>query len=272
MSVFEFERVTYHYPGDLVGVEEVSFRIEAGESIALLGANASGKSTLLYLMDGLYFPQRGAVRAFGRELTERALEAEGFGRAFRRQVGLLFQNSEAQLFSTTVEEELAFGPLQLGLRADEVRRRVDDTLTLSGIEHLRSRSPQALSGGEKKRVALASLLTLAPSVLLLDEPTSGLDPRSLQALLELLAALRGRGLTLVTATHDLSVAPELAERGIVLSEAHRVARDAPVAAVLQDMNLLLEVNLIHAHAHAHGSITHVHPHPHVAYHDHEHGS
>jgi len=104
MMLFELDRVTYRYPGDIPGVEDVSFSIAAGESVALLGANASGKSTLLYLMDGLQFPQEGAVRAFGRQLTEPALEEDGFGRSFRQQVGLLFQNSDAQLFSATVED------------------------------------------------------------------------------------------------------------------------------------------------------------------------
>jgi cobalt/nickel transport system ATP-binding protein len=268
--VFELSQVTYAYPGGRPVLRDISFTIHAGESVAVLGANASGKSTLLHLLDGLYFPGAGDVLALGRKLTEDNVETPPFSHEFRRQVGFLFQNSDAQLFSATVEDELAFGPLQLQIPATEVETRVRDVLRLLEIEPLRERSPQTLSGGEKKKVALASILTSGPQVILADEPSAGLDPRSLQSLVELLAMLRGSGITLITATHDLSIVPDIAERVIVLSEDHQIAADGPVATVLADLDLLLRVNLIHEHAHAHGNLTHVHPHPHVAFHDHEH--
>ena len=237
----------------------------------MLGANASGKSTLLQLLDGLQFPSAGVIKAFGEPLTEAVLERPDFSRRFRQRVGMMFQNSEVQLFCGTVEEELAFAPLQLRLPAEEVRRRVEDMLRLLEMAKLRDRSPQSLSGGEKKRVALGGLLTASPQVLLLDEPTAGLDPRSQQWLLELLTQLRGAGMTIVTASHDLELAAEIADRAVVLSEDHRVVADGPAREIAADLDLLLSVNLIHAHAHAHGTYRHVHPHLHGLWHEHEHG-
>jgi cobalt/nickel transport system ATP-binding protein len=269
-TVFTVDEASYAYPGCGPSLDRVSLTIGQGERVALLGANGSGKSTLLCLLDGLYFPTSGTITALGETLTEEALERTSFGPRFRRAVGFLFQNSDAQLFCPTVEAELSFGPLQLRLPTDEIRQRITDTLALLGLEQLRDRCPQNLSGGEKKRVALASLLAVSPSVLLLDEPTAGLDPRSQSVLLEILEGLSEAGITLVTATHDLALAPHLADRAIVLGEDHRIAADAPVDVVLRGTELLLAVNLIHAHRHAHGGEVHEHAHRHVMAHDHRH--
>jgi len=251
-------------------LSEIDFSVKAGECVALLGANASGKSTLLHLLDGLYFPTQGSVAAFGRELTEESVETPPFSREFRQQVGFLFQNSDAQLFCTTVEDELAFGPLQLRLPAGEVETRVLDTLRLFGIEHLRARSPQTLSGGEKKKVALASIITCGPRVILADEPSAGLDPRTQAWLTEFVVLLKRSGVTLIAASHDLSFVAETADRALILSEDHRLVYDGTVRDALSDLDLLLSVNLIHAHAHLHDGTVHVHPHLHEAWHDHEH--
>jgi cobalt/nickel transport system ATP-binding protein len=148
---------------------------------------------------------------------------------------------------------------------------VGDILQLLGLAHLRGRVPAALSAGEKKRVALASLLTLNPSVLLLDEPTAGLDPRSQSEFLDLLWGLNERGVTLVTATHDLGVLPHLADRALVLGEDHRIAAEGSSREILRDTDLLLRVNLIHAHRHRHGDVVHAHPHDHAVGHEHSHG-
>jgi len=189
--VISFESVSFRYRGDApLALEGVSLTLRQGELVAVVGANGSGKSTLLHLLDGLYFPASGSVSYLGQPLSEAALEAAPFGPRFRADVGFLFQNSDAQLFCPTVEDELAFGPLQMGWRQDEVERRIADTLTMLEIGKLRDRAPASLSAGEKKRVALASLLVLAPSVLLLDEPTGGLDPRSQSLLLEILDGLK----------------------------------------------------------------------------------
>jgi cobalt/nickel transport system ATP-binding protein len=269
-SVFEVEGVCYSYPGGPPVLCDVGFSIQPGECVAILGANASGKSTLLHLLDGLSFPTAGSVTAFGRELTEESVEMPPFSRQFRQQVGFLFQNPDAQLFCTTVEEELAFGPLQLRLSAEEAETRVLDGLRLFGIEHLRTRSPQTLSGGEKKKVALASIITCGPRVILADEPGAGLDPRTQVWLTEFVALLKRSGVTLIAASHDLSFVAETADRALILSEDHRLVYDGPVRDVLSDLDLLLSVNLIHAHGHLHDGAAHMHPHLHEAWHDHEH--
>jgi len=258
--------VCYAYPGADLALRDVTLHVARGESVALLGANASGKSTLLQLLDGLLFPQAGTIRAFGEPLTEAALERPQFARDFRRRVGLLFQNTDVQLFCATVEEELAFAPLQLRLPEEEVRQRVEDVLRLLQIEHLRHRPPQTLSGGEKKRVALGGLLTAGPQVLLLDEPTTALDPRSQQWLVELLGDLRTAGLTIIAATHDLTLAPEIADRAVILSEDHTVLATGAVSDLLGNIDLLLQANLIHPHA----THLHIHPHLHDAWHGHPH--
>lgn len=266
LPLFVVENVSYGYPGHPVCLDGVSFSVSSGERVALLGCNGSGKSTLLHLLNGLYFPMSGEIKVMGVRLAESELERAPFGQRFRKEVGFLFQNSDVQLFCPTVEEELAFGPLQLGWSHGDVARRIDDTLGMLEISALRHRVPQSLSGGEKKRVALASLLVMSPSVLLLDEPTSGLDPRSQSLVLDILEHLRGVGMTLITATHDLVLVPHIADRVVVLAEDHRVAADAAVDAALADLDLLTRVNLIHVHSHKHGRLVHQHPHSHPGHH------
>ncbi|MHB9026508.1 MAG: energy-coupling factor ABC transporter ATP-binding protein, partial [Armatimonadota bacterium] len=268
--LFKIDHVSFAYPGRPASLEDISFAVHPGERVALLGANGSGKSTLLHLLDGLYFPTAGTITALGQPLTEAAVETPPFGPRFRKEVGFLFQNSDAQLFCPTVEEELAFAPLQLRWPQQEIRRRADDVLALLEITHLRERPPQTMSAGEQKRVALASLLMMSPSVLLLDEPTGGLDPRSQSLLLEILHELHHGGVTLITATHDLTILPHLADRALVLNEDHRLAADAPAEEILEDIDLLLAVNLIHAHSHQHGRLVHSHPHHHIVAHEHAH--
>ena len=269
--IFKVENVGYRYPGGEAALMDIGFSVRAGESVAILGANASGKSTLLHLLDGLYFADYGRIEAFGTALTEQGVETSPFSREFRRKVGYLFQNSDAQLFCATVEEELAFGPLQLRLRRAEVEGRVNDTARMLGIEHLLERCPQSLSGGEKKKVALAGVISCGPSVILLDEPSAGLDPRTQQWLTEFMGALWQSGVTLITSSHDLSLVAEVSRRVLILSEDHRLIYDGPVADALADLDLLLSANLIHAHAHVHEGKVHVHPHLHEIWHRHEHG-
>ncbi len=243
-TVFEARDVGFHYPHRPDSLTDITFQVRRGERIALLGANGSGKSTLLHLLDGLYFATSGVLTALGRPLTEETVDRPPFGPRFRREVGFLFQHSDAQLFNPTLEDEIAFGPLQAGLSPAESRVRVEETIQLLGLERLRGRTPQTLSAGEQKQVALASLLAVAPSVLLLDEPTAGLDPRSRVLLLDLLDDLSARGFTLITATHDLRLVEDLADRALVLGEDHRLAAEGPATAILKDRALLLSANLI----------------------------
>ena len=248
----------------------VGFGVSQGERVALLGANASGKSTLMHLMNGLYFAEVGGISAFGTVLTDESVETPLFSRTLRQRMGFLFQNSDAQLFCPTVGEELAFGPLQLRLPLEEIECRVADTLRLFGLEHLKERSPQTLSGGEKKKVALAGLITCGPSVILLDEPSSGLDPRSRQWLTEFLNALSSAGTTLIISTHDLGFAADTSDRALILAEDHKLVYDGLLSDALSDLDMLLSANLIHAHTHRHEDGAHTHPHLHEIMHEHKH--
>lgn len=242
MSLYELRGVEFRY-GAVQAVRGIHLRVEAGERIAILGANGSGKSTLLRMLAGLSYATAGEVRFDDSPVNERAFESLDFALNFRRRVQMVFQNADAQLFCATVEEELAFGPLQLRLPEDAVRSRIEMALKATGIEILRTRSPHRLSGGEKKRVALAAVMALEPEVLLLDEPTASLDPRTQGQIVDFLRALPADR-TILTTTHDLHLLPEIATRCLVISEGQLVA-DAGVEEVLANEELLESTNLIY---------------------------
>jgi len=264
--VFEARSLDYDYPGKIPALRQVSLTIGPGELVALLGANGSGKSTLLKLLDGLIFPSGGELLAFGQPLSEKALRDGPFAREFRRKVGLVFQDPDVQLFSSTVWDEVIFGPLQLGLSKDAVVSRGSEALKLLNIAHLRERPPFRLSGGEKKKVALASVLSLHPQVLLLDEPTTGLDPWSQGNLIDFLIGWADGGKSLVFSTQDLDIAEELANRVIVLGTDHGVIADGKPERFFSDPDFLLKTNLVHEHSHRHKELVHRHQH----IHDHRH--
>jgi cobalt/nickel transport system ATP-binding protein len=268
-AVFRADSLTYRYPDGRLGLAEASVTVAPGESVVVVGANATGKSTLLHLLAGLVFPTGGAVEGFGTPLTEAALERGEFARSFRQRVGVLFQDTDAMLFNATVYDEIAFGPLQLDLPPEEVRRRVGEMMDLLGLRPIAQQPPHALSGGEKKKVAFAALLATSPEVLLLDEPTAGLDPRFQRWFVELALELRHLGKSLVTATHDLHIADEIGDRLIILGEDHRIAAAGPPRRILCDLDLLLSVNLVHEHAHIHDGEIHIHPHAHLHAHEHD---
>ena len=241
--LFDLDRVCCAF-GDRPALREVSLRVDPGESLALLGPNGSGKSTLLRLLTGLHPPESGTYRYEGREVSPRALKDGAFARRLRQRVGFLFQHPVDQLFCSSVEEEILFGPLQMGLPEGEALRRLEDCLRLLDLGDLRRRAPYALSGGEQKRVALAAVLACNPGTLLLDEPFGELDPRSRRALRDLLARLGRAGKTLVAATHDLSFGEGLFHRGVVFREDHRVGADAPLETILADTKRLEDWNLL----------------------------
>jgi cobalt/nickel transport system ATP-binding protein len=272
--LLELSDVHFAYEGGIPALSGLSLSIDAGERVAVLGANGCGKSTLLKLLAGLVFPQEGRYRAFGREVTDALLSRDPFGIFFRKELGIVFQNADAQLFNPTVEDEIAFGPLQMDDPPEEVRRRVAASIDAFGIAALAGRPPFALSGGEKRKVALASVLVMEPRVLLLDEPTTGLDPRSSRALVDLVVLAEERGTTVITATHDLHIVSEIATRVIVFGEDKRILASGPPEEILRDRALLLSANLVHLHRHAHEDYWHAHPHEHPAVvhihsHDHE---
>jgi cobalt/nickel transport system ATP-binding protein len=262
MNLFEAAGLCYSYQ-EIAAIRDLTLTIPEGSRVALLGANGSGKSTLLRILDALYFPDAGGLRFRGRELTEAAFADDRFALEFRREVGMVFQNPDVQLFNPTVFDELAFGPLQLRWPVPRIRDRVAETLDRLGIAHLKDRVPHRLSGGEKKRVALASVLVLDPAVLLLDEPTAALDPRSQSQFIDLLVGWSGGAKTIITATHDLGDLADIADRCLVM-ESGTVVADRSPADVLSDRELLRRTNLIHAHRHHHGVSEHSHPHMHRA--------
>ena len=263
--IFTLDNVSYSYTGGTVVLSGLTLDFQKGESVVILGANGTGKSTLLSMLDGLVFPHAGTLHAFGKELSEEALEDRSFSADFRKRVALIFQNPDVQLFSSTVWDDIAFGPLQLGFSREHVRDTVEELLGSLRIEELRDRPPHTLSDGQKKKVAIAASLATDPEVLLLDEPTGGLDPRTQVWLIELLEGLRAQGKTIISATHDLSIAGDIAERAIVLSEDHIIAADGAFHDIINNEELLLKVNLIHEHAHEHGGARHAHRHGHFGH-------
>jgi cobalt/nickel transport system ATP-binding protein len=240
---------------------EVRFAVAPGERVVLLGVNGCGKTTLLKALDGLLAPAAGRILYAGEPLTAARLGEAAFRRRFRGEVALLFQNVDAMLFNPTVGDEIAFGPRQLGL--PDVEGRVARWAGQFQVEALLERPPFELSGGEKKRVALAALMAVEPKVLLLDEPTAGLDPASGARLVDFLDGLRG--VTVITATHNLTVAEELGARAVLLAPGRPgVLFDGPTAALVEDLGLLIESGLAHRHAHHHGDAGHEHFHVHDA--------
>jgi cobalt/nickel transport system ATP-binding protein len=266
---FAGQNVSFSYEG-IPAIRELSFQIEAGERIALLGANGSGKSTLLRILDALCFPSFGSVRFRGEPLNQGRLQDQQFALNFRRQVALVFQNPDVQLFNPTVFDEVAYGPLQLQWARQDLVRRVDEMLDFMGISQLKDRPPYRLSGGEKKKVALASVLVLDPEVLLLDEPTATLDPKSQSQVIDLIQQWKGTSKTVVTATHQLETVEDIADRVLVLEAGSVIAAGIP-SEILSNTDLLLRANLIHAHRHSHGAVVHSHPHRHGhSQHEHDH--
>ncbi|MGA7798558.1 MAG: ATP-binding cassette domain-containing protein [Methanoregula sp.] len=273
-TIFDLRDVSYTYIKRFDALKNVTLSFKAGEQTAILGANGSGKSTLLSILNALTYPTSGEFSAFETPIKEEVfdtLEDNEFARFFRKKVGFLFQNPDIQLFSSTVFDEIAFGPLQLDFPPEEVQKRTEEVIRMLGIENLRDRAPHMLSGGEKKKVCIASILSSNPDVLLLDEPSGGLDPRTKTWLIGLIQDLAKCGKTIITATHDLDIVEQISTRAIVVGEDHTIKVDSDCASVMGNLDLLMEANLIHRHMHRHGKLLHEHLHAHTKEHDHVHG-
>ncbi|HOX57058.1 MAG TPA: ABC transporter ATP-binding protein [Candidatus Paceibacterota bacterium] len=244
----EISHLSYRYHDGTEALRGVNFRVAPGECVGLLGPNGSGKSTLLLHLNGI-LPEKpgsdGAVRILGQPVTPDSVEA------IRRQVGLVFQDPDDQLFCPSVAEDVAFGPRQLGLSETEVQARVREALAQTGLAGFGHRATHHLSHGEKRRACLAGVLACQPSVLVLDEPTSDLDPRGRR---ELKALLRGIPATKLIATHDLELVVELCARAMVLDHGAVVA-DGPVTDLLNNEELMLAHGLERPHI-----LRHRHPH------------
>ena len=228
-AAVEVEHLSYAYADGRTALNDVSLRLEPGERAALVGPNGSGKSTLLLNLIGVLRAQRGTVRVGGLPLAD-----DTVGR-IRALAGLVFQNPDDQLFSPFVRQDVAFGPLHMGLAREDVEARVARALAAVGMSDYADRVSYHLSIGEKKRVALATILSMEPQILLLDEPSAGLDPRARRELISLLAGFNGR--TLFVSTHDMRLARDLCQRVIVL-DGGRVAADGAADAVLYDAALM----------------------------------
>ncbi|MBR6759015.1 MAG: ABC transporter ATP-binding protein [Alistipes sp.] len=229
----QFDSVHFAYPDGHEALRGVSFHLTHGEHVALAGANGAGKSTLLMQTNGLLMPSKGSIDVGGITLSAQSLNT------IRQRVGFIFQDADNQLFMPTVEEDIAFGPSLMPLSASEVASRVDKALQAVGCEHLRHREPHTLSGGEKRRIAIATVLAMTPSILVLDEPTIGLDPKARRELINL---LRDFSHTILIATHDMELIAELCPRTIVLKEGMIVA-DMATDAIFADVALMEECGL-----------------------------
>lgn len=224
----KYTDVRFSYPESGEVLKGVSFLITHGEKVALLGMNGAGKSTLLLTMNGLLTADSGSIDIGGIPMARKTLPL------IRQSVGMVFQNSDDQLFMPTVEEDVAFGPVNMKLPREEVERRVTRALRQTGIEHLRHRNPAQLSGGQKRMAAMATVLSMEPNILVLDEPTASLDWKARCELINILGQFRH---TCIVATHDLLLAQSLCDRAIILADG-KVAADTTMDRVLQDPSLL----------------------------------
>jgi cobalt/nickel transport system ATP-binding protein len=240
--MIDMRNVSFKYK-DVEAIKNITVKIKDGESVALIGANGSGKSTLLKLINGIVFPNNGTYYFDGVNICKKQLENSRYSKIFHKKIGFLFQNSDAQLFSPTVYEEIAFGPRQMGLEESVVKERVEDCLELLQIYDLKHRQPYNLSGGEKKRVALASVLSLNPEILTLDEPMNGIDPKGKKFLRELLLKLNLAGKTIICSTHDFEYTKGIFKRALVFSENHEIIRDDLYENVINDEKFLEENNI-----------------------------
>jgi cobalt/nickel transport system ATP-binding protein len=223
----EVEQLSFSYPDGHAALRGVSLHIAPGEKVALVGPNGAGKSTLILHLNGI-LSGKGSVCVCGLVVEEKNL-----GRV-RASVGLVFQNPDDQLFSPTVYEDVAFGPLYQGLSAPEVDQRVQAALAAVRMSEYARRVSYHLSTGEKKRIAIATVLSMNPEVLVLDEPTAGLDPRARRALINL---LRDLPITMLVSSHDLAMVRELLPRTVVMDNGTVVA-DGPTAELLENVQLL----------------------------------
>jgi cobalt/nickel transport system ATP-binding protein len=259
--MIDMVNVTYAYEG-ITALKNINLRISKGEAVALMGANGCGKSTLLKLINGIVFPDAGTYRFDGEEITPKKLRDTKFSKLFHQKIGFVFQNSDTQLFCADVFDEIAFGPRQMGMSEGETEKRVNDCLDLLRLQDLKHRQPYHLSGGEKRKVAVACVLVLNPEVLVLDEPMNGLDPRTQRWLVGLLVRLNKSGKTLITSTHNLELVQEISARAVLFDEQHEIAADTDTGKLLEDIELLRRVNLVDEYYHRHDGNRHSHFHIH----------
>jgi len=237
MHLIETRDLCYTYPKDVSALDHVNFMAPRKTRIAVIGPNGAGKSTLFKHFNGILKPTAGSVLVNGEPITPKNI------REVRKFVGLVFQNPDDQIFSPTVEQDVAFGPVNLGLDEETVHHRVTEALRIVGIEDLAHRVPHHLSGGEKKRVAIAGVIAMEPQVLVLDEPTAGLDPQGVRDFNDFLCSLSSKyGMTVIFSTHDVSLVPEIADFIYVMNKGRFVA-SGTVEEVFVQPDMLRSVRL-----------------------------
>jgi cobalt/nickel transport system ATP-binding protein len=237
MHLIETRNLTYFYSGRVKALDKINFIAPRNARIAVIGSNGAGKSTLFKHFNGIFRPTSGSVLIRGEPITKANI------REVRKFVGIVFQNADDQIFSPTVEQDVAFGPTNLGLDEETIHHRVHEALKIMGIEDLAERVPHHLSGGEKKRVAIAGAIAMEPEVLVLDEPTAGLDSKGIHDLLGYINALKQRsGMTVIFSTHDVTLVPEIADYIYVLNKGAIVAQGT-IAEVFVQTELLKSVRL-----------------------------
>ncbi|HNX16976.1 MAG TPA: ATP-binding cassette domain-containing protein [Methanoregula sp.] len=237
MHLLETRDLCYVYPGNVTALDHVNFIAPRNSRIAVIGSNGAGKSTLFKHFNGIFQPSSGSVLIRGEPITKVNKKE------VRKFVGLVFQNPDDQIFSPTVEQDIAFGPTNLGLDPETISHRVHEALRVVGIEHLAGRVPHHLSGGEKKRVAIAGVIAMEPEVLVLDEPTAGLDPKGVADLNTFINSLSSKyGMTVIFSTHDVSLVPEVADYIYVMDKG-RIVASGSVEEIFVQPDMLKSVRL-----------------------------
>ncbi len=249
-NLIEIKNLNYKYE-NAFALENIGFEIKPNEKVALLGSNGSGKSTLLRILAALYFPSKGEYLFKNKKVTKKT------AKNLRKKIGILFQNPDSMIFNPTVYDEIAFSLKEFDF--ENIDEKVEKVAEIFDIKKFFKKSPINLSGGEKQKVMLASILAYEPDVLLLDEPTTAMDPKTTGWFIDFLLELNK---TVILATHDLAVAYETCERAIVLDENHTKIYDGEIEELMKNIDILIKANLIHKHKHKHKMFIHSHYHTH----------
>lgn len=232
------ENLSFTYPDGTQALKNINIEIEKGEKVAIIGPNGAGKSTLFSHFNGLTEPTSGCVKIEGKPIS---FEKDELLKV-RQKVGIVFQDPNDQLFAPTVKEDIAFGPMNLGLSYDEVEKRVEDALKMVGMENYEDKTPHHLSGGQQKRIAIAGIIAMKPELMILDEPTAGLDPDGVKKVLNIMNQLNEEGMTLIISSHDIDMISKYADKIFVLYNGE-VIESGNKNKIFSDMELLKKAHL-----------------------------
>lgn len=232
------ENLSFTYPDGTRALKNINIEIEKGEKVAIIGPNGAGKSTLFSHFNGLTEPTSGCVKIEGKAIS---FEKDELLKV-RQKVGIVFQDPNDQLFAPTVKEDIAFGPMNLGLSYDEVEKRVEDALKMVGMENYEDKTPHHLSGGQQKRIAIAGIIAMKPELMILDEPTAGLDPDGVEKVLNIMNQLNEEGMTLIISSHDIDMISKYADKIFVLYNGE-IIESGNKNKIFSDMELLKKAHL-----------------------------